>query len=232
MTGWDPSVAIWQPEAWFWSRRAAGWCGMVILLLSLQSKWKALWLIWPNCSVFQHFLGCAQNLRDAIVAALYTHFLSLILKKYRACVNLVCTTYVLINNFFLLVEPTGSKDSKSARFVFRWYLPWKDFCRLCPGAPQVEHASQGTLQTVLKSLNTSTVSSWHTSSWRWAAMTASTTGAGDLAATSKSSFDGARNTDITPSSWFCDLPDDFCGDRNGGKKSEFTCTQKIPAALS
>lgn len=49
-------------------------------------------------------------------------------------------------------------------------------------------------------------------------MTGPTTGAGDLAATFKSSFNGVGNTDITPSSQFCDLPDDFCDDGNGKKK--------------
>lgn len=112
------------------------------------------------------------------------------------------------------MEPTGSK---SARLEILQYLSWKNTSGLCPGTLQVACASKRALWTRQKSLNTSAVSSWHTSSWRSAAMTGPTTGTGDLAATSKNSFNGAGSTDITPSFQFWNLPDVFCGDRKGKK---------------
>lgn len=125
------------------------------------------------------------------------------------------------------MEPTGSKISQigdSPTPVM------KNTSGLRPGTPQVACASKRTLQTMQKSLNITAVSSWHTSSWRSAAMTGPATGTGDIAATFKNSFNGAGNTDVTPSSQFWNLPDDFCGDRKG-KTNLHTCTQHIPASL-
>lgn len=111
----------------------------------------------------------------------------------------------------------SSKDTIISQILFIWHLLWEDTCRLCPGVPRAACASQGTLQIEPKSLNTSAVPSWHPSSWRSAAMTGPATEAGDLAATFKSCFKRVGNTAVTGSSWFCDLLDDFCLDRNEEK---------------
>lgn len=166
-------------------------------------------------------LHCLYNLSFAVPRAwrrwhraLPTHFLSFTINKYSTCINSVCLSYFLVNNFYWW-SPLAQK---SARLEILQYLSWKNTSGLCPGTPQVAHASKRTLQTLQKSLNITAVSSWHTSSWRSAAMTGPATGTGDLAATFKNSFNGAGNTEVAPSSQFWNLPDDFCGDRKGKTK--------------
>lgn len=43
---------------------------------------------------------CCEFERDDTVTALHTHFLPFIMNKYRAYINLACTSYFPVNNFY------------------------------------------------------------------------------------------------------------------------------------